>query len=337
MLLYRCTDTALCFWEDGDRWDIPLPRSLAGNRCALLLSPDGRYIAFGNDRSIPAGSPPGTTPPAGAHGLWLYDRETMSLRQVPHAVKPKDVFCDMAFGPDGALYYSDGNTFWRFAPEAEQPEKLLRFQSVKGAPMGLSVSPGGRYLSYYKYRSDAMRLHLFDREQQTDRDMGFSIFHYGWLDDGHIVWTKSGGLKLLDVASGKNTTLLRDHKALCKRCPPRERELLAPFLPWETVFEELALLSLREGRIWLRLWLHPYQGPGLPPQPHHGAWSVSPTGDDPRFHYDIPPDYRSSLCAPFMRQGRFCWMASDGTFHAAPGEACPPHWLPVLLSDDLPR
>lgn len=233
--------------------------------------------------------------------------------------------------------------FWRWRIGAESVEKLFRFQKGKGAPTGLCVSPGGRFLSYYKYRADEKRLFLYDLETGENRDLHMSIFHYGWLGEEHVVWTRMGGLKALDVKSGTNRTLLRDHKTILKRCDRDDAARISCFLQAESVFENLDLLGSYGGRLWFHFALRsfPREEPGLlgllkkkrEPLLHEGVWSVGPDGKEPRFHYQVPEDCHRGYFIRLFRQGSLCWIGGDDVFQCWDGtdrRMFPAGWKPVF-------
>ena len=145
---------------DGEKiTHVPLPGPLAPGVYAHLVGGE-RYAAIGNSRATAEGL---RYVPEEAHGLWLYDQQEGQLLTVPIKVTKEDCFtADSIMGPGNTLYFSDGNSFWRWRLGERQGEKLVRFQQAKGAPMGLGISPEGRYLSYYKYRrgSGYEMLHL---------------------------------------------------------------------------------------------------------------------------------------------------------------------------------
>lgn len=295
MPLYRCVGQDVQILEDGQITHIPLPGPLSTPPQARL-SQDGRYIFLGNGRGRPSAH---EEKPAGVHGLWLYDRSLSQLIAIPHKVKEDDIYWDAVFLPDGTLLFSDGNTFWRWRPGMARTEKLFRFQPYKGAPVGLDISPDGRYLSYYKYRSDNPMFHLYEAATGEIRDLKFSIFHYGWLDSTHAAWTKSAGLKVLDTETGRSKTILRDYKAILKR-GGSDAAVLDPFLKEEPLFDDLHFLGVQDGRIWFTLDIfahHDRPHGSLPAAPsllrgqplrHTGIWSVNPDGSQPKLHYELP-------------------------------------------------
>lgn len=350
MLMYRCVERDLQLWEEGTVTHLNLPAPPA-NPLHAGLSRDGRYVSFANDRGIPAGSPAETALPKGAHGLWVYDRKERGFFTVPHQVQPSDVFWDICFGADGVVYFSDGNTFWRWRPGAERTEKLLRFQRTKGAPMGLDVSPEGSFLSYYKFRSGSQMLHLYDLETEVVRDLKCSIYRCCWADEGRIAWTKSAGLKLLDVGTGKSKTVLRGFQDILKR-DSGYAGLLEPFVNGE-VWQKLHLLGHRHGRLWFVLWLQAScqqsRGslyrlssclPGKSPPTHTGVWSVAPDGSCPRLQFSLPkktPDLHAlrllpdggvggETCSAQDQVTAYVWAGTD--FQPFPGWRLVPGALP---------
>lgn len=117
--------------------------------------------------------------------------------------------------------------------------------------MGLGISPEGRYLSYYKYRSGNKVLHLYDLDTGEVRDTKCSIFHYHWLDETSVVYTKSSGVKALDIKTGRCTTILRGYRDILRwgSAP----DILAPFEREKEVWEEMDLLGISGGRLWFSL------------------------------------------------------------------------------------
>lgn len=295
-LLYRCVGNTVHLMDHGHLLPISLP-GIPATPPHVRLTGSSRFLVMGNHRCPSFAT---QERPTGAHGLWLYDSTEDQIDSVPHDVQIDDLFThDAVCGPDGALYFSDGNTFWRWRPGTPRTEKLLRFQRTKGAPIGLDISPDGRYLSYVKFRSDSQMFHLYDLGTGTVRDLRFSIFHYGWLDAAHVAWSKSSGIKLLNIETGKSRTVLRDHRAILKR-GGQAADVLAPFLPEPDVWEEMNVLGIREGQIWFSLWLRCRREPLLgdlsgvlgrlkrPAPAHTGIWSVKPDGSCPRLQLSLP-------------------------------------------------
>lgn len=278
----------------------------------------------------------------------MYDLRMDRLMTVPHTVQEMDVFWDIAFDTENNLYYSDGNTFWRWRLGAGRAEKLLRFQKAKGAPMGMGISPDGRFLSYYKYRADDRRFCLYDLETGESRDLRFSFYQYGWLDENHVAWTKMGGLKVLDVKRGTSRTVLRDYKAILKRCGGNDAARIDCFLQEESISEDLDLLGIHEGRLWFHLALQSFSGEGseLPaclkrkrqPLLRDGVWSVEPDGKAPRFHYETPKDLFNGYFSRSFRQGALCWIDRSDVLQSWNGverRSFPAGWRPLLLPEDV--
>lgn len=350
MLLFRCTDNSVQFWEDEKHWDVSFPEKLARTPTAAYLSWDHRYVAFGNDRGIEAGSPPGTLQPTGLHGIWVYDLQKHTLTAVPHRVQPSDVFWEASFDRNGALYYSDGNAFWRWNIGDQNPERLFKFQRVKGAPMGMAVNANGDHIAYYKFKSDERRFHLYDIRTDNDQDLKFSIYHFGWLDDTHIAWTRSGGLKLLDIESGKSTLLLKNYQSIMKKCNKADAELLSPFTKFESidVFEDLDVLGFCENRIMFMLRLFSPKSASsrianfLNKKPqgtkHSGIWSVALTGKDVRFHFPVPSNYKNSFYTGWDHSSNCLrWIDKEQVLQLWDGQKqkfFPAGWMPVFMPED---
>lgn len=299
---------------DGEKiTHVPLPGPLAPGVYAHLVGGE-RYAAIGNSRATAEGL---RYVPEEAHGLWLYDQQEGQLLTVPIKVTKEDCFtADSIMGPGNTLYFSDGNSFWRWRLGERQGEKLVRFQQAKGAPMGLGISPEGRYLSYYKYRSENKVLHLYDLDTGEVRDTKCSIFHYHWLDETSVVYTKSSGVKALDIKTGRCTTILRGYRDILRwgSAP----DILAPFEREKEVWEEMDLLGISGGRLWFSLRLCcPREAAlrsGSEREPfHHGIWSSAVNGSQPRLHFECP-QISSSSSGPVWTGDCLTWSDSAGAY-----------------------
>lgn len=175
---------------DGEKiTHVPLPGPLAPGVYAHLVGGE-RYAAIGNSRATAEGL---RYVPEEAHGLWLYDQQEGQLLTVPIKVTKEDCFtADSIMGPGNTLYFSDGNSFWRWRLGERQGEKLVRFQQAKGAPMDWgSVRRVGTCLTINtapKTRCCTYMIWIPER-------FGYEMLHLSlpWLVKQAVVYTKSSG------------------------------------------------------------------------------------------------------------------------------------------------
>ena len=311
MMLWRSEGNSLYLRENQQDWNVEFPVELIDNRWSeLRINEDGRYLIYSDIKQI-----------------WLYDRQEERLLQLPHKVKKNDMLGDLVMDKEHTLYYSDCGNFWRWRIGEAHPQKLYHFQHIRRGPHDLKISPDGRYLSYFKWRSDDKRLYLYDIQRGTEIDWKFSMYHYDWLDQKHLAWTKYGGIKVLNVETGERQLVLRDYKAVLKRYNGGATEPLQPFLKRESVMEDLDLLGNWEGRFWfcLRLlsvdihmdWETRIKTEGETLL-YCGIWSVDSTGMDIQFHYAPPEEdmWRGNAsCLEMGQEGKLTWFDKIGSLH----------------------
>lgn len=159
-------------------------------------------------------------------------------------------------------------------------------------------------------------LHLYDLDTGEVRDTKCSIFHYHWLDETSVVYTKSSGVKALDIKTGRCTTILRGYRDILRwgSAP----DILAPFEREKEVWEEMDLLGISGGRLWFSLRLCCPREAALRSGPgkellHHGIWSSAVNGSQPRFHFECP-QISSSSSGPVWTGDCLTWSDSAGAY-----------------------
>jgi hypothetical protein len=112
-------------------------------------------------------------------------------------------------GQDG-LAFSDGTSICMADAATGSVDNVFRFSRDPQGPPSIRPRPDGRGLAFLKWVGDDRRIGLVDLDAREGRLYPVSCFSYCWWDERTIVFALGSGLKLLDVASGKSRTWLRD-------------------------------------------------------------------------------------------------------------------------------
>lgn len=326
MFLYHYCENRILFSENGVCTEIELPTSenlseLPVSRPFLiepLLSPDQQYIAFSTDQQ-----------------LYIFDRTKHELFSLSEKVNG---FYIADFSSANRLYYSDmKNNIWVWDPNHAAPQKLFHLARAIHGFQAIAISPNERYLAFLRYKGENKRLYLYDFSDNTTRDLHTSAYYFHWLDDTHIIWSLLGGLKILDITTGKSTTLLRDHRAIIKKCRTPDSSVLEAFFKQAKsyVFEDINLLSMQDDRILFFLRL---SATGC--DSYRAIWSIQTDGTDPRFHFTIPEEFPQSVIDSVHPNGQLFWevangefLSCDGTLHAKLSA----NWRPIRYTTEAKR
>lgn len=313
MFLYRAEENTIHFCEDNNTFEAKLPEK-ASSYDRPTVNKDGRYIAS-----------------APMNRIYVYDKEACELIEAPFKFK-HNVFGALRFDEHNRIYYIEGNTIGRWKIGESSPEVLFTMKRATHGPSDLGVSPSGRYVSFLKYRSDSNYLYILDTETGECKDLKFSVYHYIWTDETHIAWTKSGGLKLLDIETGKSKLLIKDHTTLAKKANKED----AAILPYVTTKDnpyltaDIDLLGIFENRLWFSLYVFKSN--------HDSIWSVGLDGTCPKCGY-VPPyeiasAFRKAVAGwKYFVSGGLSW-TKENRLHIYDGESyntLSSDWRPVVL------
>jgi len=268
-----------------------------------VLSYDGRYIAIGSEKK-------------------LYIHDFVEHR---HFTLSKRYLSDFRFDKNNQLYYTDRNDIRVLNFETVQDTLLYHVGRTPHNPQHLGVSPNGHYVSFCRYVGDNKRLFVLDTKTKELKDYQLSVFHYAWLDDEHIVWSKGSGLEILDVNTGKNKHIIRNHKSLMKQ---GFDTMFEPFKQTERgLYVDLDFLRVLNGRIYFLLMVDSFE----PRQTHRGLWSVGIEGNTPQFHYEFPGDCRKATYKYLADNGKLVWAADEWrVFDGTSEETCSNDWEWVI-------
>jgi len=292
MALYCWKENVLQIYRDGDILEIAFPECTSG---VPVCSRTERYIAVPGEKK-----------------LFVYDSEQKTVLTLPH----KQFFgknTAVRFDAEDKVLSFHGNEIFCHDLVTKKSEKLYHAGRSPYNPQNTAVSPKGRYISYCRYRSADLRLYVYDRQSGQCLDPKFSVYHYAWLSETQIAYSLKGGIKVLDVQTGKSVTLLRDHRAVAKRCARKEdADILRPYCTpnEEFLFADLDLMRVCGDRIFFGLWLFPHGR-----EPHYGIWSSASDGTDTRWHYK--PRMTRQFADPYSfltRSGKFVYWADHKRF-----------------------
>lgn len=316
MILHNWNGSTLTLSYDGEMSEIVFPEV---TNCPPVFSESKRYIAVGAVKNV-----------------YIYDVENKAMAS--HPVKSKEKVREPRFDTHDRLYFADKNSVIRWDFNARKSECLISLPRAFHGPEALGISPDEKYVSFCKYRSDSYYLYLLNTETGECKDLKFSVYNYLWLDETHIAWTKSGGIKILDTETCKSKTVVNDYKSILKKCGNDDKKYLEPFAVSQNPGTNMDLYGVRDGRLIFWLWVYQFSGDG--PEMHHkGLWSVNTDGSDPRSIYNIPQEIFSGLFVHFLEDGNFYADKKDTAyvFDGVSKKEFPRTWRPIVYFGQASR
>lgn len=317
MLLVDAQKNPIKIYDVDEVFEINIPENISVYDM-FSTNKNNRYIALAPQKTI-----------------YVYDRETKQLITAPFKLKP--AFHSLRFDENDQLYFISGNAVSRWKIESEKEEELFVMKRATHGPSDLGVSPSGKYVSFLKYRSDSNYLYILDTTTGECVDTKISVYHYAWTDETHIAFTKSGGLKILEVTTGKSKTVVKDHTALAKKCPKDNAAILERYVANKDHFitYDLDLLDIYENKIWFSFYITDHDEDIMARDPetneltknhicHHAVWNVNLDGTSPRLCYEVPADYWSAILKAgagwkYFVNGCYLWN-KDNSLHVFDGK-----------------
>ncbi len=296
MSFYKWNGCNLEIYETQQIKSIFFPKKICGYP---ICSYSKRYIAVAAESKI-----------------YIYDSENESFIQIPY--KSKYLRRNMRFDKKDNLYYIDGNNIGVIDLKSGKDAFLYALAKKHHGPQNLGVSPDGRYISFCRYRNDNLSLFVFDKEENELKDYKISVYHYSWLNENNIVLSKGGGLKLLDINTGKSQLLLKDHKSLTKKCSKENAGIFDVFngIDKLSLWVDLDLLRVINKKIYFSLAID-YFGGGATDKSlkHYGIWSIDYNEKKAKFCYEFPDDYRKASAGYkfLMSKGNIAWYRDGWT------------------------
>jgi hypothetical protein len=98
-----------------------------------------------------------------------------------------------------SVYSEDGNVLHEY--------KKGRFN---WGPPSLSLSRGGSYLAWVRWKGDHQKLCVMDLADYTVTEYAHSLYRYAWLDDRRLVFLLGSAPRVLDAATGETERFLPD-------------------------------------------------------------------------------------------------------------------------------
>ena len=275
MSFYKLNDCKLKLNENRAVTEIVFPEKVYG---VPTFNNSRRYVAV-----------------ASVNKIFIYDFEIETIITLLH--KSKHHITGVRFDKKDNLYYIDGNNIGVIDIITSNDTILYNVGKKQHNPQNIGVSPNGRYVSFCRYRGDNLCLYLYDIQKEEFKDYKLSIYHYAWLDDDHLVWSKGGGLKVLDANTGKSQLIVNDHKSLIKKISKENIEMFDVFkgIDNTSLFVDLDLLRVLNGNIYFSLAIN-YFGNDVPEdaKQHYGIWSINLEENTVKFHYEFPDEYRKA-------------------------------------------
>lgn len=318
MSFYRFNECLLTLYEGGKTTEIVFPEELYG---VATFNQSRRYVAVSAQNKI-----------------FVYDFETEKIITLRH--KSKYPLRHFRFDSSNRLYYLDGNQLGLLDINNGEDISLFDVGRKHHNPQDIGVSSDGRYVSFCRYRSDNCYLYLFDTQKEELIDYKLSLYHYAWLDDAHIVWSKGGGLKVLDVNTGKSQLLVKDHKTLIKKSKENaERFAMFHASDNASLYVDVYLLRISNGKIYFSLVINDFKSSTPEYQKkHYGIWSIYPKDYSIEFHYEFSSDCRKAGERFITNDGKLAWIENE--WHIYDGvseETFPGDWEQAIYFDSLNR
>lgn len=318
MSFYRFNECLLTLYEGGKTTEIVFPEELYG---IATFNQSRRYVAVSAQNKI-----------------FVYDFETEKIITLRH--KSKYPLRHFRFDSSNRLYYLDGNQLGLLDINNGEDISLFDVGRKHHNPQNIGVSSDGRYVSFCRYRSDNCYLYLFDTQKEELIDYKLSLYHYAWLDDEHIVWSKGGGLKVLDVNTGKSQLLVKDHKTLIKKSKENaERFPLFHASDNASLYVDVDLLRIINGKIYFSLVINDLKSTMPENQKrHYGIWSIHSQDNSIEFHYEFSSDCLKAGERFITNDGKLAWCKNE--WHICDGvseETFPGDWEQAIYFDSLNR
>lgn len=344
-MFYKWNKSTLQLYNDGAITDIVFPEELYEKPVFNNIE---RYIA------VPA-----------ENKIYIYDCQTHSFKTLMY--KSKYIRREIIFDKYDKLYYIDGNNIGVMNTKDSVEQILYNIGRTPHNPQNLGVSPDGRFVSFCWYRSDNLCLYLFDMQTGELKDYKISLSHYAWLDNEHIVWSKYGSLKVLDINTGKSQLIVKDHKSLIK-INKENAKLFDSFtvIDRTSLYTDLDLLQVLNNEVYFSLAISCYRtdnklietmlkdlhehgifssdscsfnaGKQKEIIKHYGIWSVNPKNNTATYHFEFSADYIKAIPGHkfLMNNGNLAWKNSD--WHISDGKSeisLSGDWKKAVLFDSL--
>lgn len=343
-MFYKWNKCTLQLYNDGAITDIVFPEELYEKP---VFNNTERYIAVPTENKI-----------------YIYDCQTSSFKTLMYKSK---YVREIRFDNNNKLYYTDGNNIGVMNTSDSVDRILYNVGRTPHNPQDLGVSPDGRFVSFCRYRSDKLCLYLYDTQTEVLNDYRLSVYHYAWLDNEHIVYSKNGGLKVLNVNTGKSQLIVKDHKSLIK-INKENAKLFNSFTGIEraSLYTYLDLLRVLNDEIYFSLSINCHSTDnklietmlkdlsehgifssdsynfniGKPKETikHYGIWSVNPKKNTATYHFEFSDDYIKTTSGYkfLMNNGNLAW--KNGDWHLSDSKtetSLSGDWKKAVLFDSL--
>lgn len=214
------------------------------------------------------------------------------------------------FGNDGNLYFNGGKSVYRYNPSNNLTDVLYTSGHTFHDPSNIAVSTDGRYVSFTKYKSDNEYVNIIDTVDGSCIDTKFSVFRHMWIDETHIVHTKSGGLKVYDAETKKNTVLFSTVQKLIRCSHEKDKEILSniSLLSRDDYFINFDLLAISDSDIYFSLNIFCHKNDDLS---HYGVWRYDVSSETVSFVFYIPQEFRRGTFRHFMHESELLCSIGD--------------------------
>ena len=216
---------------------------------------------------------------------YLYDMQNDTMIAYPYKKDRNTMsFC---FDSKDRLYFSDKDSLVRWDFENQETKTLYTFPRAIHLPEMLMLSPNEKLLAFARYKSSGKYMYVLNLETLECTELKFAVFNYLWIDNSHIAWSLSGGIKVFDLNTRKNKSLIKDFKAVYKKCSEADKERIEYFMTAANTENCVDLIGKKDDKLLFSLDV--FQLGNFESSPRHkGMWSVDFDGKKPTYIHSLP-------------------------------------------------
>lgn len=208
MILHQWNDNILKLASYDGVKEITFPEAT----CAVPhFNKNKRYFAVGCEKNA-----------------YLYDMQNDTMIAYPY--QKSGYISNFCFDSKDRVYFSDKGSIVRWDFKNQETKILYTFPRAIHLPEMFELSPNEKLLAFTRYKSSGKYIYVLNLETLECTELKFAVFNYLWIDNSHIAWSLSGGIKVLDLSTKKNKSLIKDYEAVYKKCNKADKEKIEYFL-----------------------------------------------------------------------------------------------------------
>lgn len=237
--------------------------------------------------------------------LYIYDLLSDKMITYTYNYKAETNYINVCFDSKDRVYFWDKNAIMRWDFKNEKIETIYTMTRFIHPPCDFSLSPNEKLLAFRRYKSSAYYMYVLNLETLEYSELKFAVYHYFWIDNSHIAWSLSGGIKSFDLNTRKNKALIKDFKTVYKKCNKIDKEKLEYFMTAPNTESCIDLLDIKEDKLIFSLYVFQLLDECYYQQKHIGLWSVNFDGANPSFISSYPVEFINGIFCCYLKNGIF--------------------------------